>query len=112
MHRNHPMASNNKSQEKHEVEGKVSKDGDDERLCKIARKYETVVKQFGELKEMMANCNKVPKRRTKRRQSTAHGEKIDDSSRQSDSNDEEIMKTVKTLKRYLNELGDNPTDYE
>ncbi|KAK7337065.1 hypothetical protein VNO77_17624 [Canavalia gladiata] len=90
------------SAKKHGIAG-ISKEVDEERrLCKYAKKYEMIVKQFDEFKGMNTNLTlpvpKCPKRpRARGNASTAN---IASSSRQSE-NKEALLQTVT---RFLHEL--------
>ncbi|CAJ1968524.1 unnamed protein product [Sphenostylis stenocarpa] len=79
---------------------------DEIRLYRCARKYETIVKQFDELVEIMNNTTTIPKTRRKSRRGGASGGKASGSSNQLNRN--EVI--VQTVTRFLHELRTNPTD--
>ncbi|BAU03273.1 hypothetical protein VIGAN_UM061800 [Vigna angularis var. angularis] len=78
---------------------------DEIRLYECARKYETIVKQFDELMEIMNNDTTVPKTKwgKSRRGSASDGRA---SSNQSNRNEA----IVQTVTRFLHELRTKSTD--
>ncbi|KEH42233.1 hypothetical protein MTR_1g064480 [Medicago truncatula] len=94
--------------QKHQVTEMISQDEDDDRrLYECARKYEIIVKQFDELIGMMDNFTSIPKWQKSPRDNASNAKAVGSLS-QPKSNDE----IVKTLTRFLHELGANPTDSE
>ncbi|KAJ1395947.1 hypothetical protein SESBI_32916 [Sesbania bispinosa] len=88
------------SQKEHEVAGIMAKDVEDERrLRKYAMKYETIVKQFDELKGI-ATDNTTMKWR-KRSRGGASGGNAGATSRLKGESNEALLKTVT---RFLHEL--------
>ncbi|TKY52925.1 hypothetical protein E2542_SST24447 [Spatholobus suberectus] len=95
------------SHQEHQVAGIISEDVNDERrLYECARKYETIVKQFDELVEIMNNGTAVPKKWRKSRRGSASGGRAAVSSSQPNNNEA----LVQTVTRFLHELRIKPTD--
>ncbi|KAK7267672.1 hypothetical protein RIF29_20350 [Crotalaria pallida] len=96
------------SHKEHKVGGMISRDVDDERrLYECVKKYQTIVKQVDELMGMMNNMAIVTKGR-KNRKGSASGARASVSSGQHNNNEA----LVKTVTRFLHELGASPTDSE
>ncbi|RDX79953.1 hypothetical protein CR513_39560, partial [Mucuna pruriens] len=94
--------------QEHQVAGIISDDvnDDERRLYECARKYETIVRQFDELVEIMSKGIAVPKRRKSRRGSASGGR----AGSSSQPNNNEVL--VQTVTRFLHELRTNPSDSE
>ncbi|XP_058740323.1 uncharacterized protein LOC131612572 [Vicia villosa] len=96
------------SHNEHKAAKIISKEVDDERRLHIcAKKYETIIKQFDELMEIMNADNTLvqPRKRQKRSGSNAS---TSTSSHQLYRESNEVI--LQTVTKFLQELGANPSD--
>ncbi|CAK8543846.1 unnamed protein product [Lathyrus sativus] len=86
----------------------ISKEEDDEtRLHTCAKKFETIVKQFDELMEIMDADNTLVKSRKRQKRSRSDASTRVSSHQLHRESNEVILKTVT---KFLQELGTNPSD--